>query len=250
MMRERFKKYSVMKNSKSLRFLFLGLLLLSTILSIAQAAGEWDQKKAAEWFKKREWLTATVAAETSVKYDAFGRTLENAVPDTNFSKPAYLQLEKLKPHKSINTLEFAKQYHAQPLWWSKAFAFLKETDLATIKPGKYLIDGDNVFATITEGPPKQSDTTKWESHRIYQDIHYVVKGKEKIGIAPISSATIINDYNNARDLLFYSAEGRHYTADTSNLFIFFPADAHRPNLAIKGQDKVKKIVIKIRRSDL
>ena len=158
-----------------------------------------------------------------------------------------IRLQQLKPHKSINKEEFAKQYHTNKLWWVKAFAFLEENDLDRLKPGKYAIDGENVFATITEGPPKRFDTSKWESHHNYQDIHYVIKGKEKIGVAPVSLATVTNEYDKARDLVFYTAEGRYYTADPDIFFIFFPQDAHRPNLEMEDYDMVKKIVIKIRR---
>ncbi len=36
-----------------------------------------------------------------------------------------------------------------------AFSFLQTTDLVNIKPGKHLIDGDNVYAIVTEGPTRK-----------------------------------------------------------------------------------------------
>ena len=88
----------------------------------------------------------------------------------------------------------------------------------------------------------------WESHQNYIDIHYVINGKEKIGVAPLSSATVIKKYNSAKDLTFYKAKGKYYVADPGLFFIFFPEDAHRPNLATEGSLAVKKLVIKIRKA--
>lgn len=124
---------------------------------------------------------------------------------------------------------------------------IQTTDLANIKTGKHLIDGNNVYAIVTEGPARKEDTTKWESHRHYIDIHYVIKGQEKIGVTPVTSAKVVNAYDKAKDIIFYTAKGNYYKADAGNFFIFFPQDAHRPNLQVNGNETVKKIVVKISR---
>lgn len=153
----------------------------------------------------------------------------------------------LNPHKSTNKKEFAKQYHNDKERWDKAFLFLKENKLDTLTPGKYQIEGEDVYATVTEGPAKDFEKTAWESHRNYHDIHYVIKGKEKIGIAPVSSATVTKDYDSEKDILFYTAKGKYYITDPDTFFIIFPQDAHRPGIKVEGFDEVKKIVIKIRK---
>ena len=224
---------------------FLSLFL--SFHSVAQSATKWNQKSALEWFNKREWLNTKSPSATEVKYDSFGRILENETSDTNVAKGSFIQPKQLTPHESINKLEFAKQYNKNERWWREAFAYLEQTDLAALKPGKYLIDGDNVFAIVTEGPARREDTAKWEAHQLYQDIHYVIKGQEKIGVAPVSSATIINPYDLTKDIGFYKAIGKYYTATPGNFFIFFPQDAHKPSLQIKKGDTVKKIVIKVKR---
>lgn len=201
--------------------LFHSVLLLSTftcvlLISInlqAQSDTSWTSKKSAKWFNRNEWLQGL----------------------------------KLKPHKSVNKQEFAKQYHHNKERWDKAFAFMKETDLANLKPGKYPIDGENVFATVTEGPTKDTSRTRWEAHKVYQDIHYVISGKEMIGITPVSPAVIIIPYDSAKDVGFYSAKGKYYKSDKKVFFIVFPGDAHRPGIKVDGFPIVKKIVIKVRR---
>ena len=193
------------------------MIFYSCVLSSLCVAQPMDksQKEIKKWYNKQEWLNGL----------------------------------KLVPHKSVNIDEFARQYAARKAWWDKAFAYLKETDLTNLKPGKYPIDGDNVFATVTEGPTKELDSTKWEAHRIYQDIHYVIKGREKIGITPVSSATVIQEYDNSKDIAFYSSKGKFYESDPAKFFIAFPGDAHRPGVKTEGYDTIKKIVIKIRKSN-
>jgi YhcH/YjgK/YiaL family protein len=166
-----------------------------------------------------------------------------------FEEKAWLNGLPLQPHASINQREFEKQYKANTLLWNKAFQYLKETNLEALKPGKYSIDGDNVFATVTEGPARSADTAKWEAHQQYIDIHHVISGKENMGLAPLSSATMITPYNSAKDIGFYKANGTFYESEPDNFFIAFPSDAHLPNIQIKSYDgPVKKIVIKVKKA--
>jgi biofilm protein TabA len=155
---------------------------------------------------------------------------------------------KLTPHASIDKEEFVKEYNAHKDWWDKAFAFIKNTDLAALKTGDHPIVGDDVFARVTEGPLKQLDSSKWEAHKNYHDIHYVIRGKEKIGIGLVSSATVIVPYDSKRDIAFYDGQGSYYIGDTSNFFIAFTKHIHRPGLEIDGKNTIKKLVIKIRSS--
>lgn len=166
-----------------------------------------------------------------------------------FEEKAWLNGLQLKPHKTINQQEFKKQYDANPLLWNKAFGYLKEAELAALSPGKHLIEGENVFALVTEGHAKSADTAKWEGHLQYIDIHYVISGKENIGLAPIESATVITPYDGKRDIGFYKAAGTFYEADTETFFLVFPEEAHLPGIKVNGyNDPVKKIVIKVKKS--
>ncbi len=154
----------------------------------------------------------------------------------------------LKPniYADVNKVEFANQYQRNKAVWDKAIAFLRDSDLAKLNPGKYVIDGDNAYATITEAPSKDFDKTAWESHRNYIDLQYVIRGKEKIGVAALSSATVIKPYDGSKDLANYTAEGKFYIADPGTFYLFFPNDVHRPSNKVDGFDVVKKLVIKIK----
>jgi biofilm protein TabA len=196
------------------RFLLL-VFLLSAIVSNTKSFAQSDNaslKKSTKWYNSRVWLNGL----------------------------------QLTPHKSVDKAEFIKQYNLRKEWWDKAFAYLKETDLKSLTPGKHLIDGENVFATVTEGPTKDMEQTKWEAHRNYLDIHYVITGKEKMGIAPFSTATVVQEYDPAKDIGFYNAKGKFYDSSPGSFFIAFPSDAHRPGVKTEGSTQIKKVVVKIR----
>ncbi|WP_183574673.1 YhcH/YjgK/YiaL family protein [Mucilaginibacter sp. X5P1] len=153
---------------------------------------------------------------------------------------------ELKLSSTADKVTFAKQYHLDTALWKKVFEFMCEHKLEEMAPGKYPIDGDNAFAIITDGPSKEIKDAMWESHQKYIDLQYVIKGKEKIGVVPITDATITKPYDELRDAANYSAKGKYYIAASKIFFLFFPDDVHRPNIIVPGYGIVKKLVIKIR----
>lgn len=150
----------------------------------------------------------------------------------------------LQLHPSVNTTAFYAAYHKNPALWEAALKFLASNDLAAMPAGKYPIIGDSVFASITEAPSHAKEDVKWESHRNYIDLQYIITGKEIIGVADASKATVTKPYS--PDVINYTADGRYYTTDPGSFFLFFPNDAHRPTIKAEGYDIVKKIVIKIK----
>ncbi|MFI5136272.1 MAG: YhcH/YjgK/YiaL family protein [Sphingobacteriales bacterium] len=166
--------------------------------------------------------------------------------EQRFAKKEWKKGLALTAHQSVNKIAFADQYYKNQAEWDKMFTFLRETDLLSIEPGNYTIDGDHVYAIITEAPSKTFETSAWESHRKYIDLQYVITGKEKIGLVQLASAIITKPYDDAKDYALYSGKGKYYTAKPGTFFLFFPDDVHRPNIKVQGFDIVKKLVVKIR----
>src|SRR6185312_247842 len=132
---------------------------------------------------------------------------------------------QLTPNKSINQQEFYKQYRKNNKWWDEAFTFLKSQDLEKLKPGMYVIDSGNVIATISEGPTKKMEDVKWEAHRNFNDLQYIIKGKAKMGVAPSADerATLTVPYSYSTDNMNFTNEGGEYfDADPNTFFIFSP----------------------------
>lgn len=148
-------------------------------------------------------------------------------------------------YEDIDKKEFESQYQKNKTAWDLAFKYLKETDLQTVAPGKYPLDGENVFVSVTEGPGKDFNNTNWESHRKYVDIQYIVKGKEKIGVTPLSKTMVTKAYDEKKDVANYSADGKFYVAKPGVMYVFYPNDAHRPSIKV-DENAIKKVVVKIR----
>lgn len=198
---------------KSIIYLCFVFSLIISVHSVAQtSSGQIKAKHVKKWFRKKEWL-------------------------------GELQLQ---PSKTINKKEFARQYNLNKNYWDEAFTFLKEHDLQSLAVGKYPVDGDNVYATVTQNKTKDYDSTQWESHRNFVDLQYVISGEEKMGISPPTKLTVTKPYDASKDVANYSGEGKLYTNVPGSFFLFFPSDAHRPNLTTGGNNADKKIVIKIR----
>jgi len=163
-----------------------------------------------------------------------------------FKKQQWLGGLKLQPHSSVDVQEFARQYHENKKYFDEAFAFLENHDLNKLAPGKYPIDGDNVYASVTYDSTKDYDKSRWESHKKYIDLQYVISGEEKIGVAPVSVLTVTEPYSEEKDLAHYSGTGKIYDAKPGTFFFFFPGTAHRPNITTGGNKPDRKIVIKIK----
>ncbi len=201
---------------------YAGLTMITVFLMMGSSAfsqktdpANWNKKAADKWVKSKVWAPA------------------------------------LKPDidPSVNSMEFAKQYYANKAGWDKAFEFLQRPDLATLPPGKYPLDGDNVYATVSDDPLKELSQSNWEDHHNYIDLHYVIDGKEKIGATLFTNVkdNVVTPFDETKDIGYYKYDsGNYYTATPNNFFLFFPAEAHRPHLKLDSYDKAKKVVIKIK----
>ena len=97
-----------MKSPQFYKTLLL-LIVFSGITVSVLAQDTWTKSTATDWVAKNEWKNGL----------------------------------KLNLDTSTNKKVFAEQYHHNQAAWDKAFAFLRDSDLTKLKPGKYTIDGTN-----------------------------------------------------------------------------------------------------------
>jgi biofilm protein TabA len=190
-------------------------------------------------------VAALLLTVTSCSHKTTGGASATSNIDKWFKQKEYLNGLKAQPHESVDKVEFARQYNANKELWDAAFAYLKNTNLQTLPVGKYTIVPDKVTVSVTEDSTKSFEKTNWESHRKMVDIQYIVRGEEKMGVAPVSTAKVIRPYDEKRDAANYEVEGKYYVSTPDKFFIFFPTDAHRPNITTGGNKPDKKIVIKV-----
>ena len=129
--------------------------------------------------------------------------------------------------------------------FAKALSWLRGIDPATLPDGKTIIQGDELFALAFRGAVKEMEQVKWEAHRRYADIQYVVLGQERMLWQSLACSTP-GEYLAEKDFLPLNAEpGADFLVPAGRLAIFFPDDAHRPGIAVPGSGPVFKLVVKI-----
>ena len=174
---------------------------------------KWTEDEVNAWFDKKEWLCGW----------------------------------SIHPDVSVNKKALAIAYHKNPERWQKAFEYLKTTDLTNAAPGKTELDGENLFASVAEYLPKNREEVRFESHKKYIDIQYVIKGEELMGITIRGNVTIDEPYIEEKDITFYTFDGGDYRLATpANFLVFFPEDMHRPSISTGDSVMVKKVVVKVK----
>ena len=61
--------------------------------------------------------------------------------------------------------------------------FLGERRAGDLEIGKYMIDGDRVYANVQQYVTKSYDEAKYEAHDHYIDVQCIVSGEEAIYLA-------------------------------------------------------------------
>jgi YhcH/YjgK/YiaL family protein len=139
----------------------------------------------------------------------------------------------------------AEQYTALGPSIARGLRFLAETDLTSLPIGRHEIDGTHLFALVSEYQPKALSQGKWEAHRRYLDLQYVVAGVERFGVAPLGQLKA-GDYNAEKDITWLTgAAGDYLTVAAGQFLILWPGDAHMPGLDAGVPGQVRKVVVKI-----
>jgi YhcH/YjgK/YiaL family protein len=198
---------------KNIIVIFSVIMGLSLFGCGEKPVAQWSNQEIEEWFSSSSW--------------------KNGLP--------------MQPDSSINIRMFAEQNIMNAPAWEAAYKFLKETDLETIPPGRYELDKNGTYATVSEYVTKDADTAFFEAHRKYVDIQYVSKGQEYIGITTLEGIDSVKlEYDEEKDIMFFSkADEAKILADKRNFLVFFPSDGHMPCIKVDKNDIVRKIVIKV-----
>ncbi|AMR32216.1 hypothetical protein A0256_12680 [Mucilaginibacter sp. PAMC 26640] len=192
--------------------LFIAFLLITCICKAQTAGANWTEKTARVWYKEKVWANRLT----------------------------------LNVHEPFNVVEFARQYQTNKVTWDKVVDFLRDRNLELMAPGKYPIDGDQAYATISEGEPKPLDTAAFESHKRFIDLHYVIRGRERIYERGKTDTVIVTKpYDPTKDVENYYTIGHYALAKPTEFFLFFPGEIHQANIGVNKTDRVKKMVIKI-----
>ena len=123
--------------------------------------------------------------------------------------------------------------------------WLKENDLEILEDRRYEIEGTDNYVSIQTYQTKND--AKYESHKKYIDIQYIIEGSEKIGVTNLSNCISCIKYDSEKDLEFFdiNCKEEFLTLNKGEFLILYPHDAHKPSISIDKITTVKKAVVKV-----
>lgn len=127
------------------------------------------------------------------------------------------------------------------------FDFIERVVKENLAPGKYTLDGADVYASVQEYVTKP-DSEKMEGHRDYIDIQYIISGREYMECAELGSCETMTPYNPDKDVEFFTCHGEKAKMEfgEGSFAIFFPRDIHKPGILLGTEGPVKKVVVKVK----
>lgn len=128
-----------------------------------------------------------------------------------------------------------------------AFEYVSTFDRG-MDDGRYVIDGEEVFALVQSYDTAPAKEKLFESHRRHIDVQFVATGRERILHTDARELDVETPYDEEKDIVFYAEPGfsSSILLRRGEFVILHPDDAHKPGCMAGGRDGVKKVVVKVR----
>ena len=128
-----------------------------------------------------------------------------------------------------------------------AFRFLESHPLEAMEPKRYEVDGERVYATVSVDKTIAPEKNRFEAHRKYIDLHYLVRGVELIGSAPASALREKQPYAEDKEAALYEVPDkyRRHLLRPGDFVVFFPGQAHMPWCYAERSEEIRKVVVKV-----
>lgn len=141
-----------------------------------------------------------------------------------------------------------KKYPELSGYADEMLAFVERVEKENLEDGRYDLLGENLFALLQSYETKKFEDTRMETHKIYNDLQYVIQGEEIIYWSPVDELTVEEDRTPEADVVFYKSEPAKISSLlTAGMFgVYFPWDGHRPSVAAGESAPIRKIVFKFK----
>lgn len=128
---------------------------------------------------------------------------------------------------------------------TKALEFLQSEEAAALKPGKYALEGEQIFVLVQEYDSRPLDAGVWEAHLRYIDVQYVTSGTELMAVSPIDRMEVSQAYDEKLDYALYSGDGSFFELSEGYFTILAPQDVHMACISVQDSLPVRKLVVKV-----
>lgn len=117
-------------------------------------------------------------------------------------------------------------------------------------PGRYALQGDDVFMNVMCFTTQLPEQKKAELHEQYIDIQLLVSGAERILYGVVGSARECEERHEEEDYqLCRRIEGMVEVCMKPGMYaVFMPGEPHKPGCTVTEANEIHKVVIKVRAS--
>lgn len=140
-------------------------------------------------------------------------------------------------------------FAASPKAILRAIDYIRARDFTKIDDGRYQIEGDDMYATVTRYMSRPASECRPETHRKYVDLLYLVSGEEYLGWCPMNpDLKVTSPYDEAADVEFYEklVPESSFVLSEGSVVVLFPKDVHQPYIMIGDTPSpITKVIVKI-----
>ena len=130
--------------------------------------------------------------------------------------------------------------------FAEAFKFLTSLKPEDLSPGRIDVKGSEVYALVQQYTSKNPADGFLETHKRYADIQVVLSGRERIDYCYAEGLKTTQPYSDEKDVEKYELkECSRLILEAGDFAVFFPQDAHGPQLAVDSPEEVLKVVMKV-----
>lgn len=118
---------------------------------------------------------------------------------------------------------------------------------ASVALGSYQLSG-RAKVVVSSYKTEIDRPNEYEAHQRVIDIQYPIYGVEQVMWSPLYGMENVQAYNTEKDVGYWNNPSQKTSIITGDgvFAIFFPEDAHRPCMAVNGNEIViKKVTLKI-----
>ncbi len=131
----------------------------------------------------------------------------------------------------------------------EAINYLLNADIKEEDAGKTFVVDDDFYYIVKSYETKDVSDCKFESHKKYVDIQYMIKGTEAMSLIDVNRVSPTTEYNEEKDIMFFEnpkEECATLTLSGGNYVTFYPSDAHRPSMKAQNKEVILKAIGKVR----
>lgn len=147
----------------------------------------------------------------------------------------------------FDNIKNAARYEALP-YVVRALSYAEKYSDPALEIGRYEID-EKLAAVVNTYMTALPEPDKYENHRAWIDVQYVIEGEEEIRVCPREGMEPATEFDVPADYEFCRTP-KEYTSvvlKAGDFAVLWPDETHSPQLAVNGAPvKTRKIIFKVK----